>query len=70
MELSGRNAVCFFLSWDWSLNTELHKDFKGLAKEALYCLSHTSGPLFWEYTNYLPWLASNHDSPDLSLLIS
>jgi hypothetical protein len=45
-----------------------------LAKQALYCLSHTSGPFWSGYflemgglMNYLPRLASNLDSLNLSL---
>jgi hypothetical protein len=51
-----------------------------LAKQALYSLSHTSGPFFTLVIsemggslNYFPTLhrlASNHDPPDLSLASS
>jgi hypothetical protein len=45
-----------------------------LAKQVLYCLSHTSKPFCSGYfgdgglVNYLSGLALNHNAPDLSLL--
>jgi hypothetical protein len=48
------------------LGFELH--FR-LAKQVLYDLSHTSSPFCSGYfgENYLPWLVSNCNPPDLSL---
>jgi hypothetical protein len=47
-----------------------------LAKQVLYCLSHTSSPFCsgnfgdGSFGNYLPGLASNQDPPDLLIAAS
>jgi hypothetical protein len=52
---------CFW--WDWGLDSGLHSCKVGtLPLEPLL-----QSILLWLFWNYLPWLALNHDSPNLSL---
>jgi hypothetical protein len=64
-KISGKNIDFFFETGIWT------QDFM-LAKQVLYCLSHTFSPFcsrFWGmyFENYLPGLVSNPDHLELSV---
>jgi hypothetical protein len=68
IEPNCRSFLLLFFRWNWGLNSGLHTHKAGALPLCPLHLQSILHRLFWRWglSNYLPRVASNHNTPNLS----